>query len=105
MSIWIFMVALYSAQGADPEAGRSAYVAKCQACHGPAGKGDGPAAGALPKKPKDMTTAEFWADVTDDSLKAVITKGKPGSAMRGFPMKPEPLADLVAYLNTLKPPS
>ena len=103
MSIWILFAALNSAQAADPDAGRSAYVAKCQACHGPTGKGDGPAAGALPKKPQDMTSAAFWSDVTEDSLKAVITKGKPGSAMRGFPMKPEPLADLVAYLNTLKP--
>ena len=98
-------MALTSAQAADVEAGRSGYVAKCQACHGPGGKGDGPAAGALPKKPKDMTTAEFWKDITDAELKAVITKGKPGSAMRGFPMKPEQLADLVAYLNTLKPAS
>jgi len=96
-------VALTGAQAADTDAGRSGYVAKCQACHGPGGKGDGPAAGALPKKPKDMTKAEFWTDVTDAELRAVITKGKPGSAMRGFPMKAEQLDDLIAYLNTLKP--
>ena len=61
--------------------------------------------GAPPKKPQDMTDAAFWKGMTDDKLRATITKGKPGSAMRAFPMKPEPLSDLVAYLNTLKPDS
>jgi len=102
---WVLFAALSGASAADIEAGRSGYVAKCQACHGPEGKGDGPASGALPKKPQDMTDAAFWKGMTDDKLRATITKGKPGSAMRAFPMKPEPLSDLVAYLNTLKPDS
>lgn len=103
MTTLILLTALFTADAADTDAGRSGYVAKCQACHGPGGKGDGPASGALPKKPADMTTAAFWKNMSDEKLKATITKGKPGSAMRGFPMKPEPLSDLVAYLNTLKP--
>ncbi len=103
MTTFILLAALFTAEAADPVAGRSGYVAKCQACHGPRGKGDGPASRALPKKPADMTSAEFWKGMTEGKLQATITKGKPGSAMRGFPMKAKQLDDLVAYLNTMQP--
>lgn len=89
---------------ADPAAdGRSTYVAKCQACHGPEGKGDGPASRALPKPPRDFTSAAFWKGQTDAKLQATISQGKPGSAMRGFTMSEPQLASLVAYLRTLQP--
>jgi cytochrome c1 len=42
--------------------------------------------------------------MTDDRLRATITRGKPGTAMRPFPMKDQQLTDLVAYLQTLAPP-
>ena len=91
---------------AEPiEEGRSLYVAKCQACHGPEGKGDGPAARALPKPPRDFTAEAFWKGQTDAKLRATISQGKPGSAMRGFSMTPEQLDALVAYLNSLRPPA
>lgn len=89
---------------ADPVAdGRSIYVAKCQACHGPEGRGDGPAARALPKPPRDFTSEAFWKGQTDAKLRATISQGKPGSAMRGFSMTPEQLTSLVAYLESLRP--
>jgi high-affinity iron transporter len=97
------MLVLGLAQAADPEQGRATYVAKCQACHGPEGKGDGPAARALPKPPRDFTSAAFWKGQTDAKLGSTITQGKPGSAMRGFSMSEEQLASLVAYLRTLQP--
>jgi mono/diheme cytochrome c family protein len=46
--------ALAQAQGSD--FGRSEYQSNCASCHGPAGKGDGPVALALSKKPSDLTT-------------------------------------------------
>jgi len=90
---------------AEPSAteGRSTYVAKCQACHGPEGKGDGPAARALPKPPRDFSSAAFWKGLTDAKLKATISQGKPGTAMRGFAMNEAQLDSLVAYLRTLQP--
>jgi mono/diheme cytochrome c family protein len=90
---------------AGTDEGKAIYVAKCQACHGSTGKGDGPASRALPKKPKDFTTAEYWKSATDESVKAVILQGMPGTIMRGFPMAPEQLTDLVAYLRSLAPPA
>jgi high-affinity iron transporter len=91
------------ALAADPSPGRAIYVAKCQACHGEAGKGDGPAAAALPKPPPDMTTGEFWANMTDERLRSTIQSGKPSGVMRPFPMQAHQLDDLVAYLHTLQP--
>ncbi len=97
------LVLLIGLAFADPDPGRALYVAKCQACHGPEGKGDGPAARALPKPPRDFTSAEFWAGQTPETLSSTITTGKPGSAMRGFKMDEAQLSALVAYLQTLRP--
>jgi len=90
------------AQAADVDNGKALYTAKCQAWHGAAGQGDGPAARALPKKPADMSAADFWSSRTEDQVIATIRSGKPGSAMRGFPMDDAKAADLVAYLKSFK---
>ena len=81
------------------ETGREVYVAKCQACHGDRGRGDGPAARALPKKPRDFSVPTFWASVDDAQVERVILNGLPGTIMRGFPMPPEQLDALLAYLK------
>ena len=100
----VLLASLPAVAWGGTEEGRALYVAKCQACHGTTGKGDGPASRALPKKPKDFTTAEFWSSTTDARLEAVILNGLPGTIMRGFgPMAPEQLSDLVAYLKSLAP--
>ncbi len=48
------------AAAADPQAkldlGRQEFKAKCAACHGDTGKGDGPQAASLPQKVPDLTT-------------------------------------------------
>lgn len=59
-----------------------AYTQQCAPCHGPAGKGDGPAAAALNPKPADMSAEDFWAERTDEQLDAVIAEGK--GAMPGM---------------------
>jgi mono/diheme cytochrome c family protein len=40
----------------DSVEGADSYRAYCASCHGPAGKGDGPAAAALKTAPADLTT-------------------------------------------------
>lgn len=81
------------------ERGKALYTAKCQACHGPAGKGDGPAAIALPQPPADFSAPAYWAKTDDATVKSIIKAGKPGTVMRGFPM---PDADLDAVLVHLR---
>ena len=98
-------VLLFTALSAEPdlELGRSIYAAKCTACHGVMGKGDGAVSLALPQPPADFSAAAYWKRADDKLLRAVITSGKPGTVMRGFPMKPAHLDSLVAYLRTLAP--
>ncbi len=87
---------------AGPDEGRAIYVAKCQACHGAEGRGDGPAARALPKKPMDLSADSTWETVSDKTMRTTITEGKPGSIMRGFPMPDGQLDNLMAYLESLR---
>ena len=67
--------------------GREVYGAKCAACHGDEGRGDGKAAYLLYPKPRDFVAARYrlvstWERVpTDQDLFDTITRGMPGSAM------------------------
>ncbi len=103
--MWVLMLAGWlgasDAMAQDVAAGQSLYTAKCQACHGRTAKGDGPAARALPKPPRDMSTATYWDGVTDAQFAQLVRSGKPGSAMRPFPMDDAKMADLTAYLRSL----
>jgi mono/diheme cytochrome c family protein len=99
---WLFAMPAY---GADAEKGKGAYDSRCAFCHGKSGKGDGPAGKALKPPPPDFTSATFWKGTTSDHIEDVIEHGKPNSAMMGFKgsLTSEQIADLVAYLETLKP--
>lgn len=90
---------------ADTNAGKSIYAAKCQTCHGTSGRGDGPAARALPNRPRDFSSPGFWSSTTEAQVRQVIRQGKPGSIMRGFPMPDRQLSDLMLYLRSLEQPA
>jgi mono/diheme cytochrome c family protein len=57
-------------------AGKKIAEQSCAPCHGAGGKGDGPAAAALPKKPADWTSKTVQAE-TDGSLFWKISTGNP----------------------------
>lgn len=94
---------LLSATALADDPGKSVYDAKCVACHGASGKGDGPAALALEKPPPDFTTADFWKGLSDDHIRTILTSGTPGGTMRAFPIKPEQMDALLVYLRTFQP--
>jgi len=94
-----------------PEQGRSIYVYRCSACHGPTGKGDGPSSDLLLRKhgvrPRDLTDARFARTKSDQELFAVISLGgghtgrsvyMPASAND---LTPAQIKDLVAYLRQI----
>ena len=69
------------------DAGRSIYAQYCATCHGAAGKGDGPGAGAMLPAPFDFTVPPF-AGMREPPgpavLYAIVTRGIDGTTMRAF---------------------
>ncbi len=84
------------------------YAQTCVACHGAAGKGDGPAAAALTPKPASFADAAFWTARTDDVVKKAIKEGGPAvgkspiMAPLGAGLTDAQLTAVVAYLKTFK---
>jgi mono/diheme cytochrome c family protein len=68
-------------------AGRTLYVQLCASCHGDQGKGDGPGGAQWAVTPFDFTRPEF-AGMREPPgpavLYAILTRGIPVTAMRGF---------------------
>jgi mono/diheme cytochrome c family protein len=107
----IFLIALLGpalalAQG-NAANGKELYTKHCAGCHGPAGKGDGPAAKAINPKPNDLTNKAYMAGLKDQYLFDLIQKG--GAAVGKSPllppfgskMKEGEIRDVIAYLKTL----
>ncbi len=94
----------------DPKVGKDKYEALCASCHGPKGKGDGPAAAGLPVKPRDHTDGKYMNALKDQYLFDFIKKG--GAAMQKSPLMPgwggqvsdQEIWSLVAYIRTLAVP-
>lgn len=65
-------------------AGKKLY-ARCVACHGANGKGDGPAAVALKPKPRNFTSPKGWTNgYTVADIFKTLSKGVPGTGMPSF---------------------
>ncbi len=94
------------AQG-NPEKGKGLFAQYCAACHGPIGKGDGPAAAALNPKPTDLTNKAYMAGLKDQHLFDLVQKG--GAAVGKSPLIPpfgsklkdDDIRDVIAYLRSL----
>lgn len=88
----------------NPEAGKKIYLESCQNCHGPTGKGDSDMAAYLTPPPANLA-AKATQSKTDAQLRKVILEGRPGTAMSSYDgaFEESQLADLLAYIRTLKP--
>jgi mono/diheme cytochrome c family protein len=87
----------------DPAKGKAAYDKYCMACHGPQGKGDGPA-GKLLKPPAADFTSPASKTKSEADLRQVVENGKPGTAMGPWKsqLSQAELNDLMGYVITLR---
>lgn len=82
----------------DPNADFKSY---CAACHGPKGKGNGPAAVALDPRPADLTKTAFQEARTDSALASAITNGKGMMPSFEGQLTSEQIHALTAYIRSL----
>jgi mono/diheme cytochrome c family protein len=84
------------------ETGAVNFNTYCEACHGAAGLGDGPAGQALDPHPANLP--QVASQVGDDYLFWRISTGKPGTSMVGWEgvLNEEQIWQVVAYIRTLQ---
>jgi len=89
----------------DPAKGREKYNQICASCHGPLGKGDGPAAAALDPKPRDLSDAKYVSTISDEQIFKTVKEG--GAAVGKSPLMPawggvlsdNDIWNVIAYLR------
>jgi mono/diheme cytochrome c family protein len=103
-----------AAQAGDAAAGKAKFDLFCASCHGPGGKGDGPAAPKDPL-PRDFTKGEFKYDAdkdgkagSDADLTLIIKNGAAaygGSPLMvgwGAALQEADVQNIVAFVRSLK---
>lgn len=91
----------------DAAKGKEIYTKFCASCHGPNGKGDGPAAAALTPKPRNLADKKVIGSFTDDYLFKVIQGG--GASVGKSPLMPpwggalkeEDIQNVITYVRSL----
>jgi mono/diheme cytochrome c family protein len=84
----------------DPDRGRRLFGIYCAACHGPAGRGDGPVAAKI-SKPKDLLAPEILA-AKNGHIFNVIRAGQGLMPPLAETMWPQESRDVVDYVRALQ---
>lgn len=108
LTVALLMTARFSLAQEESN-GRKTYLTYCSGCHGNTGKGDGPAAKALPNKPADHTNSIVMNRYSDEYLFKVISKG--GSDVGksatmpawGGVLTDDKIREIIVYLRKLAP--
>jgi mono/diheme cytochrome c family protein len=84
--------------------GKSIFKNKCQKCHGPAGKGDGPDADPEHQENMDLTRASRAAKNPDGVMFYKVTNGRKKPKMQAFKdqLTEEQIWAVVAYAQSLR---
>jgi mono/diheme cytochrome c family protein len=97
---------------ANAPTGQRVFAQHCQVCHGPDGRGNGPAAPSLIPRPRDFTRGQFKYKTTpagqppsDADLMGVVSNGLQASAMPYWRdrLSPDELRAVVDYVKSLSP--
>lgn len=85
---------------AAADRGRIAYATNCASCHGPTGRGDGPAAAGLRPPPADFSIHVPSHD--NAALQSFVTNGVRGTAMPAWRdrLSDDEIRDLLHYLRS-----
>jgi cytochrome c oxidase cbb3-type subunit 3 len=95
----------YAAPGpSDPKRGAAVYGAYCSSCHGADGRGG--------NKASSIVDPSYLTLVSDQYLRTTVIAGRPELGapdwrgnIPGKPMSPEDVSDVVAWLDSQRPPS
>lgn len=95
-----------AAPSAAQQAARQLFDTQCAMCHGPEGRGNGPASASLNPPPRNYSDKAWQASVADEDLRKIIVEGGVGvgksPTMPGNPQlkdKPEVVDALVAMIR------
>jgi mono/diheme cytochrome c family protein len=94
----------------DAEKGKVIYQTYCVACHGPQGKGDGPAAASLTKKPANHSDGNYMNKIPNEELFKAIKEGGASVGKSnlmpawGATLKDEQIKDVLAFVRSLAVP-
>lgn len=80
--------------------GKQLFTQNCQMCHGPEGKGDGPAGASLNPKPRDLVEGKWKLGGGRLGLFKVLQEGIPGSSMQSY--KHMPVNDRWALVHFIQ---
>lgn len=89
---------------ADPAHGKQLFDQICAACHGPAGKGDGPAGTGLNPPPADFTDPDHARFYSDRARLRILEQGVPGTGMPSFAatLSDQDRLDAYTYVKSLR---
>ncbi len=82
--------------------GKALYLKECLSCHGPAGKGDGPGAKDLEKKPGDLASPKLW-EQSDGALFWKLAEGRKPMPTYVPTFSEEDRWNVINYVRTFAP--
>jgi mono/diheme cytochrome c family protein len=107
LASWLCVVGSLSALGCEARdqsplgRGGRTFQRSCSGCHGADGRGVHRL--GLVKPPRDLTQAEFHAQISDEQLRQVIRVGKGQMPAFGGLMADEDLSNVIAFIRSLPP--
>lgn len=100
----IFLGLILSASADPGQTGQELFTAHCQTCHGPEGKGDGPAGLALDPPPRDLTKRPYSQGCGPGAIVHTLENGLEGTPMPSFEgvLSEEEMWKLARYVRSIQ---